>query len=91
VLLAAAVLKAPDDPSGRGLVMVVAVVLVLLVVTVHVRLLLRVAPRDAAAVGSVHERADDRTDDEPAVLHPTSPAAAAPAPPPREPVDARIS
>jgi hypothetical protein len=45
VLTAAAVLDAPDDPSGRGLLMVVAAVLVLALAAAHVRLLLRAAPR----------------------------------------------
>ena len=48
MLTAAAVLDAPDDPSGRGLLMVVAAVLVLALAAAHVRLLLRAAPRSPA-------------------------------------------
>jgi hypothetical protein len=84
VLTAAAVLDAPDDPSGRGLLLVVAAVLVLALAAVHVRLLLRVAPRSLAewpqpVVESVTRR---------------SPAPSAPAPSVpalREPVDATRS
>ncbi len=106
MLLAAAVLHAPDDPSGRGLLMVVAALLVLLLVSVHVRLLLRVAPRAAPEVESTDQRVgDERAGDEgstgggsaAATMAPSVPSVQEPPPPPasapptREPVDARRS
>jgi hypothetical protein len=58
VLTSAAVLDAPEDPSGRGLLVVVAAVLVLALAAAHVRLLLRAAPRRSSSVTELHEPVD---------------------------------
>jgi hypothetical protein len=55
VLTSAAVLEAPGDPSGRGLLVVVAAVLVLALAAAHVRLLLRAAPRRSSSVTELHD------------------------------------